>query len=133
VVQVRLQLDEPLPLLVTERSKVLHVLVNLVKNAVEAMREAPEASRFLTITARPEPGGEVRLSVSDTGVGIPPEDFDRIFSYGFTTKPDGHGFGLHSCALYVRQLGGTLVVRSDGRGRGATFTMSLPVKPATVP
>ena len=68
--------------------------------------------------------------MSDTGIGIDPKNIDRIFSHGFTTKKDGHGFGLHSSAAAARQLGGTLRVSSDGLGKGATFTLDLPVKPA---
>jgi signal transduction histidine kinase len=64
--------------------------------------------------------------VEDNGVGISAENITRIFSHGFTTKKDGHGFGLHSSANAARQLGGLLSVRSDGAGKGATFTLQLP-------
>jgi len=72
----------------------------------------------------------VRIAVSDNGVGIPPENLARIFSHGFTTKKDGHGFGLHSCALAAAEMGGTLTTHSDGIGRGATFTLELPINAA---
>jgi two-component system NtrC family sensor kinase len=65
-------------------------------------------------------------------VGIAPENLTRIFSHGFTTRTDGHGFGLHSAALAAQQMGGRLTAQSDGPGRGATFTLELPVAaPAT--
>jgi signal transduction histidine kinase len=69
----------------------------------------------------------LRVSVQDHGVGIAPENLTRIFSHGFTTRTAGHGFGLHSCALAARQMGGTLSVHSDGPGQGATFTLELPL------
>jgi signal transduction histidine kinase len=65
--------------------------------------------------------------VEDNGVGIPPANLVRIFSHGFTTKKDGHGFGLHSGALAAKQLGGSLTVESEGSNKGATFTLELPI------
>jgi len=70
----------------------------------------------------------VSLAVQDTGVGLPPENLTRIFGHGFTTKPDGHGFGLHSCALAASQMGGSLRAESEGIGRGATFILELPLR-----
>jgi signal transduction histidine kinase len=64
--------------------------------------------------------------VSDNGVGIAPENLSRIFAHGFTTKKDGHGFGLHSSALTAEEMGGALSVQSEGVGKGATFTLELP-------
>jgi signal transduction histidine kinase len=69
----------------------------------------------------------VRISISDNGIGIPPENLTRIFSHGFTTKKDGHGFGLHSGANAAREMGGSLSVASEGPGQGATFTVELPL------
>ena len=71
----------------------------------------------------------VVISVIDTGVGIPAENLDRIFNHGFTTRPDGHGFGLHSAALAAKELGGSLRAESAGPGKGATFTLTLPLTP----
>jgi signal transduction histidine kinase len=72
--------------------------------------------------------GVVRISVIDNGVGIRPENMTRIFSHGFTTRRTGHGFGLHSGALAAKDLGGALLVHSDGPGLGATFTLELPLE-----
>ncbi|MRR38778.1 ATP-binding protein, partial [bacterium] len=69
----------------------------------------------------------VRVSVQDNGVGIAAENFTRIFRHGFTTKPDGHGFGLHSGALAAKEMGGSLQVASAGPGLGATFILTLPI------
>ncbi|MGB8693344.1 MAG: ATP-binding protein, partial [Steroidobacteraceae bacterium] len=73
--------------------------------------------------------GMVHIAVSDNGVGISPENLTRIFSHGFTTKQEGHGFGLHSGALAAREMGGALRASSQGPGLGATFTLELPLNP----
>ena len=62
----------------------------------------------------------------DNGIGIPPENLTRIFNHGFTTRKDGHGFGLHSGALAAKEMGGSLTVHSGGTGQGAAFTLELP-------
>ena len=72
--------------------------------------------------------GIVRVIVQDNGIGIPAENLTRIFSHGFTTRKKGHGFGLHSSALAAREIGGELTVRSDGPGKGAVFTLDIPVR-----
>jgi signal transduction histidine kinase len=69
----------------------------------------------------------VRISVTDNGVGIRPEHLTHIFEHGFTTRKDGHGFGLHSGAIAAKEMGGSLAVYSAGPDQGATFTLSLPL------
>jgi signal transduction histidine kinase len=73
----------------------------------------------------------VRLTVKDNGIGIPTENLNRIFSQGFTTRKDGHGFGLHSGANAAKELGGSLTVQSEGTGRGTTFILELPTATAS--
>jgi signal transduction histidine kinase len=70
---------------------------------------------------------DLTVEVIDSGIGIPPENLERIFNHGFTTRADGHGFGLHSSALAARELGGSLQASSAGPGHGATFTLTLPL------
>jgi signal transduction histidine kinase len=70
----------------------------------------------------------VKIEVADNGMGISPENLIRIFSHGFTTRKNGHGFGLHSGALAAKEIGGSLTAHSDGPGKGATFTLELPVQ-----
>ena len=118
---------EPLPPVKTERHKVLMILINLISNAKYAMDEMPEGRRRLTLTLARAGGDRVRLEVRDTGVGIAPELLTRIFQYGFSTREQGHGFGLHSSALAARELGGTLAVHSDGPRQGASFVLELPL------
>ena len=71
----------------------------------------------------------VDIMVADNGIGISPENLTRIFAHGFTTREDGHGFGLHSGANAARSIGGSLNVQSAGTGKGATFTLKLPTAP----
>jgi PAS domain S-box-containing protein len=117
----------PLPPLHTDRHKLLQILINLMSNAQYAMRAMPPPRR-LQVCAR-DLGARVQIQVKDTGIGIPPEKMTQIFQYGFTDKKDGHGFGLHSCALHARAMGGSLVAHSDGAGHGAVFTLELPWAP----
>jgi signal transduction histidine kinase len=107
-----------------DRHRVLQILVNLIANARDAVAEAP--TRVIGIDAGVH-GNEVVFVVKDSGSGVAPEHLDRLFSAGFTTKPTGHGFGLHSSAQAARQLGGTLTCDSDGTSTGATFTLSIPL------
>jgi signal transduction histidine kinase len=78
-------------------------------------------------------GGGVQIQIIDNGVGIAAETMQRLFTHGFTTKKDGHGFGLHSGALTAKEIGGSLTAHSDGIGRGATFTLILPLNPPEEP
>ncbi len=112
----------PAPL---ERHKVLQILVNLLRNAKQAILAMPTTVAG-QITVRIKSGdGQVSVCVSDNGIGIAPENLVRIFAQGFTTKKLGHGFGLHSGALSAQEMGGSLSVNSDGPGKGATFTLTL--------
>jgi len=116
------------PEIVTDKHKVLQILVNLIRNAKYACDESGRANKQVTV--RVETVEErVRISVSDNGVGIAPEIMGRLFSHGFTTRKSGHGFGLHSAALSATELGGSLSAHSDGAGCGATFVLELPPKP----
>jgi C4-dicarboxylate-specific signal transduction histidine kinase len=110
-----------------ERQRALQVLVNLIRNAQDAMAESTQTQKRLVLGIRKADTGRVQIRVSDNGVGIAPENITRIFAFGFTTKKEGHGFGLHSSALVARELGGALWAESAGVGKGATFVMELPL------
>ncbi len=118
-----------------DRHQVLQILVNLISNAKNAMDMMPGTRHRLTVQfGRAEDRtGFVRFQVSDTGVGIAPEHLGRLFTQGFTTRPEGHGIGLHSAALAAKNLGGTLHGRSEGQGQGAIFVLDLPFIPIEVP
>ena len=100
-------------------------MVNLLRNAKHACQDSERADKQITVRVA-DGDGWVKISVIDNGVGIPPENLTRIFNYGFTTRKEGHGFGLHSGALAAKEMGGSLTVHSDGPGQGATFTLELP-------
>jgi signal transduction histidine kinase len=118
---------EDTPVINVDKHKALQILINLVTNAKCACVDSGKADRCITLrTARA--GEWLQISVADNGVGIPQENLTRIFSHGFTTRKDGHGFGLHSGALAARELGGSLRVQSEGAGRGAIFTLELPLQ-----
>jgi len=115
-----------LPSICADRARLQEALYNLLDNAVKYSCEHGE----ITLQAR-QRDQQVVLSVGDNGIGISPENLTRIFRHGFTTKKEGHGFGLHSGALAAREMKGVLTVHSDGPGTGATFTLELPVASAT--
>jgi signal transduction histidine kinase len=120
---------DPIADIVVDKHKVLQVLVNLITNAVNALSESTVAERVMTLMIKMNGDGNVSVSVADNGMGISPENLKRIFTQGFTTRQDGHGLGLHSGFLTARDMGGTLRVHSDGPGKGAIFTLEIPVQP----
>jgi PAS domain S-box-containing protein len=124
-VQVRREFEETPPI-VTDKHRVLQILVNLIRNAKYALADSGRPDRLMTLRIGGDGDGHVKIQVSDNGVGIPPENLTRIFGHGFTTRHNGHGFGLHSGALAVRELGGSIQAQSEGLGKGATFTLLLP-------
>jgi two-component system NtrC family sensor kinase len=120
-----------LPTLLIDKQRLMQIVINLVKNAKEALREQQERERRLTVRTRNEEDRLI-IEVSDTGVGIKAEQITKIFSHGFTTKATGHGFGLHSCANAATEMEGKLTASSAGAMQGATFRLDLPYRPATV-
>ncbi|MBV8145406.1 MAG: PAS domain S-box protein [Gammaproteobacteria bacterium] len=111
-----------------DKHKVLQILVNVIRNAKYACAEKRDGEKSVTVRLRAS-ARAVEIAVIDTGIGIPAENLERIFNHGFTTRSDGHGFGLHSSALAAKEIGGTLYAKSGGVGRGATFTLTLPLGP----
>lgn len=109
-----------------QKHKVLQILINLISNAKYAMDGIASEKRRMGIRVESGPEESIRIAISDTGIGIPEENLNRIFAYGFTTRENGHGFGLHSSALAARELGGGLKAYSAGIGKGATFVLELP-------
>jgi PAS domain S-box-containing protein len=128
---IRIVREQAAPVQLTmDRQKLLQVLVNLLRNAKHALEESDAADKCITVrVAQPDPE-RLQITVRDNGAGVAPEHQARLFAFGFTTKKDGHGFGLHSSALAVKEVGGTLTAHSDGRGCGAAFTIELPLAPA---
>jgi len=114
-----------LPEIKVDKHRVLQILINLIRNAVHACDESGRMDKCLTLSAVNREN-RVKIAVVDNGMGIPPENLTRIFNHGFTTRKDGHGFGLHSSALAAQAMGGELRAESAGPGQGATFTLELP-------
>jgi len=117
------------PILITDKSKLLQILVNLIKNASDALitDKIKIQNKKIIIKITKSSIGFVDIVVKDNGIGVSPQDITKIFSLGFTTKPDGHGFGLHSSALSATEMKGKLQVRSEGFGQGAEFILTLPL------
>src|SRR5690606_4233106 len=114
------------PPVLVEKHKVLQILVNLIRNAKYACDEAKDENKQIRVCVTSDTN-HLNVAVIDNGIGIPPENLIRIFSHGFTTRKEGHGFGLHSGALAANELGGSLNVHSGGTGKGAAFTLKLPL------
>ncbi|MGD0814920.1 MAG: ATP-binding protein [Verrucomicrobiota bacterium] len=115
------------PPVTVDKHKVMQILVNLITNAKHAMDASEGPDRRLTLKVGRNGNNCLKVAVSDTGIGIPPENLARLFSYGFTTRKAGHGFGLHSGAITAREIGGRLTAHSDGAGKGATFVLEIPM------
>jgi signal transduction histidine kinase len=114
-----------------DQHRVLQILINLVNNAARAAKEDQTSPRRMTLRIREDGSAgslQIVFEVADNGVGIAPENMTRIFSYGFTTHSDGHGFGLHSSCNAAKEMGGDLSAASDGPGLGATFMLRLPIR-----
>jgi C4-dicarboxylate-specific signal transduction histidine kinase len=125
-VEVRRQYEE-VPLVTVDKHKVMQILVNVLHNAKYACDESGRSDKWVEVKIRRDQEYAI-VEISDNGVGIAPENLTRIFGHGFTTKRDGHGFGLHSAALAAGEMGGTLEARSEGAGKGATFILKLPLE-----
>jgi PAS domain S-box-containing protein len=110
-----------------DRHKLLQILLNLLSNARHALLDSGRKDKLLTLRIGWARVGEMlRIEVADNGVGIAPESQPRLFTQGFTTKKDGHGFGLHISALAASEMGGALTCSSPGPGQGASFFLELP-------
>ena len=127
-VQVTKFIPDNLPLCKGQRSKLLQVVTNIIKNAVEAMHDndALGKSKQLVIEVVAD-NEQMAVKVIDNGDGIRKEHIDSVFNHGFTTKEDGHGFGLHTSVNAMTEMQGQLVVESQGEALGTTFTIHIPV------
>ena len=116
------------PELPLDKARLLQILLNLISNAGQATDGAPDREPRLMLRVGLVEDRSLRIDVVDNGVGTATENLTRVFAHGFTTKKDGHGFGLHSAVIAAQEMGGTLTAHSDGPGTGARFTLELPVK-----
>lgn len=120
------------PTIIGDKHRLLLILINLISNAKYAMSRVSDHERRMTLGVRIIDNATLRFSVEDQGEGIAAENMARIFNHGFTTRKEGHGFGLHSCALAAVEMNGHLRVHSDGPGQGAIFTLEIPLEMAQV-
>src|SRR5467141_108245 len=125
-ISVRTELAEDLPQVLGDRVQLQQVLMNLIMNSIDAMKDV-EGTRELVIKSQNSGNEHLLVSVSDTGVGLPPHQADQIFNAFFTTKPDGTGMGLRISRSIVESHGGRLWA-ADNSPRGASFYLTLPAK-----
>lgn len=119
---------QPLPRQLLDKHKLLQIVANLVRNAKEALKEQGSAADRRLIARIQCDDLRFQIEIADNGIGIAPEHLSRVFEFGFTTKAEGHGFGLHISANLARELGGELRCHSVGLGQGAVFTLDLPCR-----
>jgi len=121
---IRCELDEDVPDILADRVQLQQVFMNLMLNAIEAMKDT---GGELMIRSRPNPQRQLLISISDTGIGLPAENPERIFDAFQTTKPQGTGMGLAISRSIVESLGGRIWATAN-QGPGATFYFTLPVE-----
>jgi len=110
-----------------DKVKLLQVLINLLHNAKDALFESSNPKKILAITTSAK-NSKVTIEIKDNGIGIAAKNINKIFQHGFTTKASGHGFGLHTSALIVNELGGDIQVHGENSEKGATFILHLPYR-----
>lgn len=115
-----------IPTITLDRHKLMQILVNLIRNAKDSLVESKVEKPTILITVQKE-SDFILIQVDDNGLGMDEEVLAKLFSFGFTTKKDGHGFGLHSCSIEAKNLGGSLTATSKGKGQGACFSLKLPL------
>lgn len=120
------------PQVMGDKHRLLLILINLISNAKYAMSDLSNRPRQMTLGVKIVDDTTLQVSVKDDGEGIAEENMTRIFAHGFTTRKEGHGFGLHSCALAAIEMNGHLTAHSDGPGKGALFTLQIPLKAVPV-
>lgn len=119
--------NDEVPDLLLEKHTVLQILIHLIKNAKESVQESHVEKPEIRVSAMRK-NDEVSFVVTDNGGGIHENNLVEIFQQGYSTKADGRGYGLHSSANVAQELGGVLMAESEGMGKGATFTLCLPMR-----
>jgi len=123
---VQTKLSERLPEVTADRVQLQQVILNLIRNAVEAMGSVPESSRVLNLETEIEDSEHILITVQDSGPGIDPKDIERIFERFFTTKAQGMGMGLAICRSIIGAHHGRIFAEARA-GHGALFRISLPI------
>ncbi len=128
VITPNLYPDSPISI---DTPRTVQIVTNLIKNAGQAIAQAGENEGVVTISCHIEDEKWFTVSVTDNGIGISGEQMKKMFGYGYTTKPDGHGFGLHDAINSARTMRGSLRCTSEGTDKGATFSLVLPLSPSS--
>lgn len=118
------------PSVLLDKHLMLQILINLISNAKQALNDSTQQPHQIRLKVQIPDGTNapcLQIRIEDNGEGIAPENLTRLFSHGFTTRKNGHGFGLHSCALAVKEMKGSISAFSDGLGQGAAFVIELPL------
>jgi len=118
---------QPMPAVTIDRHKLIQILGNLLSNARHALKDQSDGPRVLTLRIWMQERSSLVLEVEDSGTGISATTLEHLFEFGFTTKKDGHGFGLHTSAILAKEIGGDLTGHSEGPSRGARFVLRLPL------
>ncbi|WP_367607594.1 ATP-binding protein [Legionella sp. W05-934-2] len=127
-INVQISIDTNISTFETDKSKLFQILTNLLSNAKDSvLLNNVSQTKVIIVSANNIDGSDISIKVADNGVGIRKDDLNRIFSFGFTTKKQGHGFGLHCSAIYARDLGGHLFAESNGPGKGSQFVLDIPL------
>ncbi len=124
-ISIRADLDAELPMVMVDSVQVQQVMMNLIMNGMDAMKDVDQ-TRVLVIRSRPADDQQLVIAVSDTGIGLPPQQADKIFDPFFTTKPHGLGMGLRISRSIVESHGGRLWA-TDNASQGASFYFTLPI------
>lgn len=111
-----------------DHNKFMQIIINLLSNARNALKVSNNAPKTITVGLKKKEDNRILVEVVDNGIGIPKENINKVFELGFTTKKKGHGFGLHIAAIHAMEMGGKLTAYSAGPGKGASFTLELPLR-----
>lgn len=125
---------QEVPSVLIDQHQLLQILVNLLRNAKQAMQQQGQEHHELRlrVNCHNNEKTSVVLTIQDSGIGIAPEHLSKMFTRGFTTKQDGNGIGLHSSIVAIQNMGGSMLVHSDGVGKGAVLTLTFPVRQEVV-
>jgi len=126
-IEIVREYEPDLPQVPIDTNRVIEILINLIQNAKQSVSEADRSPKRIVLRVGGAEERSLRIEVEDNGKGIDPSILEEIFAYGFTTREDGHGYGLHASANSALEMGCTLRAESDGLDRGAKFILNVPV------